>query len=280
VTPLRLAFMQQALVACTLICAVAPLVGSFVVQRRQSLLGDGIGHVAFAGVGLAFLLGVDPLVGALALTVIAAFALHRLQRAGLGGDQALALIFYGGIALGFLLASRSGGGVNSVLAFLFGSPLNLTWAQVGAVAAIAAVVAVAVVALYGPLLAMAFDEAAARVAGLPVSGLALTLTVVVALLIVGGMYAIGLLLISAMMVVPVAAAARLARSYRGTLVLSSSIGAASAIAGLLVAFYADHTPGAAIVLTAIGCYVVAGWLRPALGRAHRGTHGGTHGGTG
>jgi zinc transport system permease protein len=266
---LRFVFMQQALVACALISAVAPLVGGFVVQRRQSLIGDGIGHVAFAGVGLAFLLGVDPLVGALVLTVVAAFALHHLQRVGVGGDLALALIFYGGIAVGFLFASRSGGGVNSVLAFLFGSPLNLSWAQVGAVATMAAVVALAVVVLYGPLLAMAFDEAAARVAGVPVSGLALALTVVVALLVVGGMYAIGLLLISAMMVVPVGAAARLAGSYRGTLALSSAIGALSAVAGLLVAFYADHTPGAAIVLTALGCYLVAGWLRPALRWAQR-----------
>jgi zinc transport system permease protein len=266
VNALRFQFMQQALVSCTAICAAAPLVGGFVVQRRQSLIGDGIGHIAFAGVGLAFLLGIDPLAGALALTVLAAFALHRLQRQGVGGDLALALIFYGGIALGFLLASRSGGGVNRVLAFLFGSPLNLSWAQVAAVVSMAGLVALIVVALYGPLVAIAFDEAAARVSGVPVSGLALSLTVVVALLVVGGMYAIGLLLISAMMVVPVGAAARLARSYRATLVLASGIGTASAVIGLLVAFYADATPGAAIVLTAVACYLVAWWGVPALGR--------------
>jgi zinc transport system permease protein len=269
VTALRFTFMQQALVASALICAVAPLVGSFIVQRRQSLIGDGFGHVAFAGVGLAFLLGVDPILGALGLSVLAAFALHRLQRGGAGGDLALALIFYGGIAVGFLLASRSGGGVNSVLAFLFGSPLNLSWARVAAIAGIAAIVAGSVLALYGPLLAVAFDEPAARVAGVPTAGLGLTLTVVVALLVVGGMYAIGLLLISAMMVVPVAAAARLAASYRGTLALSSAIGAGSAVAGLLLAFYADYTPGATIVLVAIACYALAGWLASARGRVRQ-----------
>ncbi len=93
---LSFTFMQQALVACLLIAAVAPLVGTFIVQRGQSLVGDGMGHVAFAGVGLAFLVGLHPIVGALALTVLAGLTLYRLQRGGLGGDLALSLIFYGG----------------------------------------------------------------------------------------------------------------------------------------------------------------------------------------
>ena len=258
---LEFAFMQRALVACTLVCAVAPLVGSFVVQRRQSLVGDGIGHVAFAGVGLAFLVGVAPLVGALALTLVAVVALQRLARSGLGGDLALALVFYGGISLGYLFASRSGAGLNTVLGFLFGSPLDLSWGEVGAIAVLAGLVVLVVVGLYGPLVAIAFDEAAARVSGVPTSGLALALTVVVGLVVVGGMSALGLLLVSAMMIVPVAAAAQLTTSYRQTLVASSAIGAASAVVGLLVAFYADATPGSSIVLVTIGCYLGAAAVR-------------------
>lgn len=264
---LELGFMQRAFVACAVVCAVAPLVGAFVVQRRQSLIGDGIGHVAFAGVGLAFLVGVSPLLGALALTLVAVVALQRLSRAGLGGDVALALVFYGGISLGYLLASRSGAGVNSVLGFLFGSALDLDWGEVGAVAVLAGVVAVIVVLLYLPLTAIAFDEAAARVSGVPTSGLTLALTAVVGLVVVGGMYALGLLLVAAMMVIPVAAAAQVSRSYRQTLVRSSAIGAFSAVAGLLVAFYADSTPGASIVLVAIGCYGVAAVARAVPRRA-------------
>ncbi|MDQ3974140.1 MAG: metal ABC transporter permease, partial [Actinomycetota bacterium] len=211
-TALGFAFMRKALIASTVVCAVAPLVGIFVVQRRQSLIGDGIGHVAFAGVGLAFLVGADPLLGALALTVVAAVALQRMRRGGLGGDLSLALVFYGGIASGFLFASRTGSGANSLLGVLFGSSLNLSWGQVGAVIALSAAVLAVVVAAYRPLLALCFDEAAARVSGVPTEGLALTLTLVVALVVVGGMHAIGLLLVSAMMVLPVAAAAQLARS--------------------------------------------------------------------
>jgi zinc transport system permease protein len=258
---LQFGFMLRALVACTVIAAVAPLVGAFIVQRGQSLIGDGMGHMAFAGVGLAFLVGLNPLVGALALTAVAAVALVRLSRVGIGGDLSLALIFYGGIAAGFLFSSRAGGGQNQVLAFLFGSPLNLGWGEVAAVVALAGAVVVIVTVLYPQLVALAFDEPAARVAGVPTQGLVLVLTVVVALVVVGGMSSIGLLLISAMMVIPVATAAQVTSSYRATLLLASAIGAASAVTGLLVAFYANAPTGAAIVLVALAAYCATALAR-------------------
>ena len=268
---LALGFMQKALVACVVVCTVAPLVGAFVVQRHQSLTGDGMGHVAFAGVGLAFLIGAAPLLGALVFTVIAAFVLFRLQRSGLAGDLSLALIFYGGIALGYLFAARSGSGVNTVLGFLFGSPLNLTWESVAAVVGLALVVLVIVLLLYGPLVSIAFDEEAARVSGVPTNALVLTLTLVVALTVVGGMYAIGLLLVSAMMIVPVAAAAQVAASYRQTMAIAAAIGGGSAVVGLLLAYYGDATPGSSIVLTAIVCYVIASVVGTLRRRARRQT---------
>jgi len=272
---LQFGFMQRALVACTVIAVAAPLVGCFIVQRRQSLIGDGMGHMAFAGVGLAFIVGMDPLIGALVLTALAALALVRLTRLGVGGDLSLALIFYGGIAGGFLFASRSGGGQNQILAFLFGSPLNLTWGQVGAVTALAVSVVAVVVLLYPQLVAMAFDESAARAAGVPTQGLVLALTVLVALVVVGGMSSIGLLLISAMMVVPVATASQIATSYRGTMWTAAGIGGLSAVVGLLTSFYADAPTGAAIVLVALAIYCMTGLvrfvvgLRPKTSRAHQ-----------
>ena len=265
-TILEFEVMQRALLAAVCIGTVAPLVGTFVVQRQQSLIGDGMGHVAFAGVGLAFLLGFSPLLGAAGLSMVAAVVLHRLRRGGLGGDLSLALIFYGGIALGFLLLSRSGLGVNRVLGLLFGSPLNLEWSQTWTIVGLSAAVLVAVIALYGPLLAVAFDEEAARVGGVPTDALSLALTLVVALVVVGGMNAIGLLLIAALMVVPVAAAAQLATSYRGTMGLAAAIGGASALVGLLLAFYADLTPGASIVLVAIAAHAAAAGARAVRSR--------------
>lgn len=263
---LLLGFMQRALVACTIIAAVAPLVGAFIVQRGQSLIGDGMGHVAFAGVGLAFLVGVNPLLGALTLTIVAAFALVRLTRAGLGGDLSLAIVFYGGIASGYLLSARSANGQSQILPLLFGSPLNLTWTQVAVIAVLACAVVATVAVLYRSLVAVAFDEAAARVSGLPTQGLVLALTVLVSLVIVGGMGSIGLFLISAMMVLPVAAAAQLTSSYRGMLLVASGVGAGSAVIGLVAAFYFDAPPGAAIVLVALVAYLTATAMSAFTGR--------------
>lgn len=270
-TVLEFGFMQKAFVACVAVCAVAPLVGTFVVQRGQSLIGDGMGHVAFAGVGAAFLFGFEPILGAAALSVLAAFVLFRLQRSGMGGDLAIALIFYGGISLGFLLLSRSGMGINRVLGLLFGSPLNLSWPQTWTIVGLSSVVLVIVLGLYGPLVSVAFDEQAARASGVPTDVLTLALTVVVGLTVVGGMYAIGLLLVAAMMIVPVAAASRVAASYRGTMLAASAIGVASAVAGLMFAFYANYTPGASIVLIAIGAHVAAMAVRALRDRAQRAT---------
>jgi zinc transport system permease protein len=265
------AFMQKAFVACLAVCAVAPLVGTFVVQRSQSLIGDGMGHVALTGVGAAFLFGFSPLLGAAVFSILAAVALFRLQKGGLGGDLSLALIFYGGIALGYLLLLRSGMGVNRVLGLLFGSPLNLDWGQTLTIVGLSAAVLLIILVLYGPLVSVAFDEQAARVGGVPTDGLVLTLTILVALTVVGGMYAIGLLLVAAMMVVPVAAASQVASSYRGTMMLASLIGTGSAAVGLTAAFYVDLTPGASIVLTAIGCYVVASAVRSLRDRTRHAT---------
>jgi zinc transport system permease protein len=258
---LEYGFMQRALVACTVIAMAAPMVGCFIVQRRQALIGDGMGHMAFAGVGLAFIVGLDPLIGALVLTGLAALTLVRLSRFDMGGDLSLALIFYGGIAAGYLFASRSGGGQNQVLALLFGSPLNLSWGQVAAVSALAAVVVLVVALLYPQLVAMAFDEAAARASGVRTQGLVLALTLLVALVVVGGMSSIGLLLISAMMVVPVATAALVATSYRMTLCIASAVGGVCAVVGLLASFYAEVPTGAAIVLVALAAYCLTALVR-------------------
>lgn len=266
--PLAFEFMRRALVACVIVGAAAPLIGAFVVQRRQSLIGDGIGHVAFAGVGLAALLATEPIAGALVLALAAAVILGRGGRRR-GGDLSLALVFYGGIALGFLFLARAGAGMSQLVGFLFGSPLNLTWSQVGWIAALAAGVVIAVVVLYRPLVALAFDEEAARVAGVRTDRLSLALTMLVALMVVGGMPAVGLLLVSALMVVPVGAAARVTRSYRATMLTGSAIGAASAAAGLLAAFWLDASPAASIVLAAI----LANLALAPIGRRRQGARG-------
>lgn len=248
------AFVQRALVATVLVGTAAPVVGSFAVQRGQSLIGDGVAHVAFAGFGLALLAGFAPLAGALGLSVVAAVLLHVLQRQGLAGDVALAVIFYSGIAAGYLFAAQAGAAGAGLLSVLFGSPLTLGWNEVGIVAGLALAATGTVAVLRRPLIALAFDPDAARVMGIRVERLALALTVLAALVVVGGMVSVGALLVGALMVIPVAAAARLTSSYAGTLLVAAALGGVSGLLGLVAAVTLDLPPGPAVVLVAVTLY--------------------------
>jgi zinc transport system permease protein len=251
--PLDTAEMQRALIACVAVGAFAPMIGTFLVQKRLALVGDGIGHVAFAGVGAGLLLTVWPVWTALLFAVVGAMGVEWLRlRRKASGDLALALFFYTGIALGAVFAS--GGPGHDVeletLPFLFGDPLAISAAGLWVIVGIGATVLVAGVALGGVLFAVVTDEDWSRVSGLPVTGVSLGLAVVAAAVIVGGMRVVGILLIAALMVLPVASAQLLARSFRQTLRLAVAIGAGAALVGLIVARPLGVSVGGSIVLTA------------------------------
>ena len=250
-------FGQRALVAATVVAAAAPIVGAFLVQRRLSLVGDGIGHLALAGVALGVLVGVSGLWGALIVAVLGAAGLEALRvRGRLTGDLSLALIFYLGIAAGAVGLSLAGRFDTSVLSVLFGSLFALSWADVGVIALLGALVVSAVLLVYRPLLAVALDEETARAAGLPVDLLNLLLGTLTSLLVVGGMRVVGLLLVAALMVIPVAAGSKVAHSFRATLGWAVLVGALSAWTGLAVAaWHGELIPGGTIVLTAIAAFL-------------------------
>jgi zinc transport system permease protein len=250
-------FGQRALVAATVVGAVAPVVGAFLVQRRLSLVGDGIGHLALAGVALGVLVGVSGIWGALIVALLGAAGLEALRvRGRLTGDLSLALIFYLGIATGAVGLSLAGRFNTSILSVLFGSLFALSWADVGLIALLGALVVLVVLFVYRPLLAVALDEETARAAGLPVDLLNLVLVALTALLVVGGMRVVGLLLVAALMVVPVAAGSKVAHSFRATLGWAVAVGAAAAWAGLLVAaWHGELVPGGTIVLAAIALFI-------------------------
>ena len=130
--PFELGFMQRALVACVAVGAFAPMIGTFLVQKRLSLIGDGIGHVAFAGVGAGLLVGWAPLWTALVFAVAGSLGIEwfRAQRRT-SGDVALAILFYSGIALGVVLISLGDGVSTDVLTYLFGQPLTVERDEVG-----------------------------------------------------------------------------------------------------------------------------------------------------
>jgi len=253
------AFMQRALIAAVLVGMTAPAIGIFLVQRRLALMGDGIGHVALTGVALGFLLGTAPVVTAVVLALIGAVAIELLrQRGKTSGDVALALLFYGGIAGGVLLIGLAPGASNaSLISYLFGSIASVDRADLIITALLCGGV-LGVVTLYRrELFAVCHDEEVARVAGLPVRALNLVIAATAAVTVTVAMRVVGLLLVSALMVVPVATAQLWSRSFTRTMLLSIVVGVTVSVGGLVTAFYVDVAPGATIVLCAIALFVVS-----------------------
>ena len=251
-------FMRLALAAGAVVGVVAPAVGFFLVQRRMSLIGDGVGHVAFAGVAAGYLLGVSPIATALVASTAGAVAIEWLRaRRRAAGDQALALLFYTGIAAGVVLVSLAGALDVDLFAFLFGSILTVTRTDLALVAGLGGAAIVLVALFYRALVAIVVDEEAARVAGVPVGALNVGIAALAGVTIAISMRIVGILLIAALMVLPVIAATRVARSLRSSLLLAVALGLACALGGLTLAYYADVPPGGTIVLLAAGSVLAA-----------------------
>jgi zinc transport system permease protein len=255
---LRYDFMQRAFLAAMLVGLSAPTVGVHLVQRRLALIGDGLGHVALTGVAIAILTSTAPVFVALVCAVAGAVALELIRVKGrTSGDVALAILFYGGIAAGVVLISQAPGGTPGNLnAYLFGAITTTTRGDLIAFIALSAVVLVVTLGLGRYLFAVSNDEEYARAAGLPVLTYNMLLAVVTATTVVVAMRVVGLLLISALMIVPVATAQLVARSFRGTVVVAMVLGVAAAVAGVAISFEADTPSGGTIVLFAIGLYLL------------------------
>ena len=267
---LELGFMRQALVAALLAGLAAPLVGVFLVQRRMSLIGDGMGHVALAGVAVGILTGQQPVATALVAAVAAGVAIELIRASGrTSGDVALAVMFYGGIALGVVLISRSSAGTPANLtAYLFGAILTTSQEDLVVLAVLAAVVLTVTLVLRQRFFAVANDEEYARSAGLPVMALNLVLAVTV----VVSMRVVGLLLISALMIIPNATAQLLARSFTTSLVWAVAVGVVCSVGGVIVSYEAETPSGGTIVLLAIGAFVVTSVVAAVVERLRRAAH--------
>jgi len=257
-------FMQRALLAALLIGLAAPAVGTFIVQRRLALLGDGIGHIALTGVALGLVTSTSPLLGAVVVSVLGAICIELLRTRGrTGGDVALALLFYGGLAGGVLVTNFApGGSTASLLSYLFGSISSVSEQDLLVIVLLVAAV-LGVLLLFGrELFVLCQDEEVARASGLRVNLLSMLLAVTAALTIVVAMRVVGLLLVSALMVVPVAAAQQLTRGFKGTAFLAMAFGVFAAVGGLAGSYQfstgeVNISPGPAIVMVALAVFVLA-----------------------
>jgi zinc transport system permease protein len=251
-------FMRRALLAAVLVGITAPAVGIYLVQRRQAIMGDGIGHVALTGVALGFLTGANPVWTAVVVSALGAVVMELIRWSGKArGDLALAMLFYGGMAGGVLLINLSPTGSNANLTtYLFGSITTVSTGDLWAICVLAAFVVAITLGLRRQLFAVCQDEEFARVTGLPVRLLNLLLAVTAAVTVTVAMRVVGLLLVSALMVVPVAAAQQATRGFAMTLAGAVGIGVVVTLSGTVYSFYVDVPPGASIVVLAIAVFAV------------------------
>jgi zinc transport system permease protein len=253
---LRYDFMIRALVGALVIGLVAPTLGIYLVQRRLSLIGDGIGHVALTGVGVGLLLDRSPVVSAVIVSVLGAVGIELLrQRGRTSGDLALTVLFYGGIAGGVVLVGLSDSTSANLAQYLFGSLTTTSRADLVVIGILGAIVFAAMTLLRPALFAVSHDEEYARVSGLPVRTLNLILAATTAVTVTIAMRTVGLLLISALMVVPVVGAQQVSRGFTGTLALAVLIGVVAAGAGVAISGSIDTAPGATIVILTIGVFL-------------------------
>ncbi len=266
-------FMQRALIAAVLVGLCAPAVGTYLVQKRLSLMGDGIGHVAFAGVGLGILLGTSPVLVAVVVSAAGAVAMEIMRsRAKTSGDMALAILFYGGIATGALLISINGDSSINVQSYLFGSILTVNNNDIIVTAVLAAFVLLVTIGLRRALFATSHDEEFARVSGVPVMLLNILLAITAAVTVSVAMRVVGLLLVSALLVLPVASAQQLTGSFASTFATAIGIGVVVTLAGVVLAYPVNVGPGSLIVVVAIGVFFLCALASRARERLFRRRH--------
>ncbi len=256
---------QRMLLVGLLVGAAAPIVGTYLVQRRMALLGDGIGHVALAGVAAGWLAGSAAglaqrdawaIPGAVLFAVAGAVIIERMRARGAAADVVMAILFYGGIATGVLLIGAAGGSNANLLGYLFGSISSVAWVDVWITAALATVIVGVGLSLRGALFAVTHDQEFARSTGLPVEVLNMIVAVLAAVTITVAMRVVGVLLVSALMILPVAIAQRLTASFSHTMHLAMGVGAALTLAGIWITLTHNLQPGALIVVLGVGAYVL------------------------
>ena len=243
------AFMQRAFLAGLGVSVTCAILGVFLVLRRDAMVGHGLAHVAFGGVALGLLLYVTPILMALAVSVLSALGILKLkERAGMFGDTAIGIISSLGMAMGIFLVSLAGSFNLDLFGYLFGNVLAIAPEEVWVAFSLALAVLIALALFYQEFVFLTFDPESAKASGVQVGRLDTLMAVLTAVTVVIGMKVVGILLISALLVIPAAAALQVARSFKEALMISAVLAAISSVCGLVTAFYFDWPPSGTIVL--------------------------------
>ncbi len=269
--PWTFEFMQRGLLAAAIVSAVAAVVGSLVILKGMAFIGDALPHASFGGVAVAFAMGENLYVGGGIAALLTALAIGYISRRGvIRNDTAIGIIFVGAFALGILIVSRQDNYTGDLFSFVFGNVLAVSWNDVWLTAAVAAVVVLIVVLFYKELLFNAFDPTMAQASGLPVAWIEYGLLALLALVTVIALQTVGIVLVVALLVTPAATAQLLTRRLSTMMLVGAAIGVASSVVGLYVAWHAEVSASAAIVLTATGAFIAAFLFAPGRGAVWRG----------
>ena len=251
------AFVVRGFEAGLIMAIIAPLVGMFLVLRRYSLMADTLSHVSLAGIAIGLLLGVNPLLTALCVSGASAVAMETLRTSKRAyGDTALSLFLSGSLALAIVLIGLGHGLTVNLFSYLFGSILTVSAADVRMMMALGAPVIACIALCYKQFIYLSFDEEAARVSGLPVQRLNLFFVTIAAISIAIAIPIVGIMLVSALMVIPVVAALQYKKSFTRTLMIAEVISLVGMSLGMVISFYLNLPSGGTIVLVLLAIFIL------------------------
>jgi len=267
-TALQFDFMRNAIITGLLVSVAAGIVGVYVVLNRVAILSGGIAHAAYGGVGMAYFFGIDPLLGGMLFSLVAALGMNIVQRkTRQRADTLIAVIWAVGMAIGIIFVDRTPGYKADLMSYLFGSLLAVSPFEIVIIAILDVVVLLTIFALYPELLAISYDETFATVRGIPVNAISLILTALIAFTVVMMMRVVGLILVIALLTLPAAIAGLFARDMRRMMVIAVALGMFFTVSGLWLSYQYNLTSGAAIILIAATTYLLALLLKQKLHRA-------------
>lgn len=259
-------FLQNAFITGVIIGIIAPLLGVFIVVRRLSLIADALSHVTLAGIAaslylektVALFAGVNPLYMGMVFSVSGSLLIERLRTVYKHYQElAIPIILSGGVGVGVIFISLADGFNTDLFSYLFGSVSAVSRLDLWLIIFISVVVVSVVIILYKELFLLSFDEEHAQASGLPAKMIHFIFIVMVALVIAASMRIVGVLLVSSLMTIPVAASMRIAKGFKQTIVYSIIFGEIAVVGGLIISYYLNLAPGGTIVVLSVLILIIA-----------------------
>jgi len=257
-------FMHRALISGIAIAILCSVIGLFLVLRRYSLFGDAIAHSSFGGIALGLLAGIYPLWTAYGVSIISALIITKIKdRYNISGDASIAVLLSSGIAAGLVIISFSGGFTIDIFSFLFGSILLVSVNDTVLILALTGVILIVILLLYRQILYSTFNEEQAKVSGVPVEKINYLIIFMAGITVVTSIQLVGVLLISALFVIPNITAIMYGKGFKQTAIISMSFSVFSVVVGILISYIFDITPAGTIVLLSIAILAITMGIKSA-----------------